>query len=886
MRNRSISVLVLCIASILLLSHVPSAYALNVSRLSINATGTGFTGSGVVVAVIDTGIDDTHEGLKNPDDTKAVIFEHDYTGSPYGPKDVHGHGTHVAGIIASRSDVYPGIAPGAHLVNLKVSEPEHFIEAITWCIDHQNDYADAQGPIKVINICVSLRDVWPEQPSDGTSEIEMKIDEAVEAGISVVVAVNSKDHNENNIYELSPIEQAFNVIAVGAINNDDTESIDDDTIWHKSSGGYTVDGRPKPDVVAPGARTNNQNGIWSLKSGAAMPPPNPPFEEVDGIYARLSGTSMAAPHVSGTIALMLEANPSLTPAQIKAILRHRARLNDVLVGDIRAGHGIIDAARSVQLAQNPDNIPENQMYDSYDVTTPVWDAGVERSFLDFYVAPPSVFYGITVKYVYHYHWDINTGDKYYKVAHQLCDRHVWINDIYYDLAEDMRLYLFSGPRIYDKSEGRVDMRAKYKIGSAIVEYDWIMSCAGFSLKLDFKEENGDPLTSWDNLIYIDPDVWDSINYAYLPDTGKDMLYEFTRWGDKPIEIRKEGYEEYLLFVPVITDYPRTWVLHFDYYGNDPWDDTVFNGDWIYNENIIYLYYAHSEYSDPGPDIYIKDNPPHTPNPTQNDADSGGDAPNNFNQALNISMPAFTGGLTDYEEDTDDWYQFNAECGTDINVTLTSPYGIDFDLELYDPEGNLKNASYLGPGLIDEVSYPVDLNGSWRARINQYSGEAEYSFAFSISSPGGGWGGCPILHVYDGKEYMSEGLLDIHNPEGTDVVRNHTLITKPKKVNDEYLLRLTEHPQTISHIDKVTLFAILEDKTLLELTIISAIHSELGDVLPQLLLSDDLRADTYGADHNNGTSQSIDLKFQALPPNIKAVGFIFQIEGNNSEFKMP
>lgn len=106
------------------------------------------------------------------------------------------------------------------------------------------------------------------------------------------------------------------------------------------------------------------------------------------------------------------------------------------------------------------------------------------------------------------------------------------------------------------------------------------------------------------------------------------------------------------------------------------------------------------------------------------------------------------------------------------------------------------------------------------------------------------------------------------------------------MNDEYLLRLTEHPQTISHIDKVTLFAILEDKTLLELSLISAIHSELGDVLPQLLSSDDLRTDVYGANHNNGTSQSIDLKIQALPASIKVVGFMFQIEGNNAEFKMP
>jgi len=105
------------------------------------------------------------------------------------------------------------------------------------------------------------------------------------------------------------------------------------------------------------------------------------------------------------------------------------------------------------------------------------------------------------------------------------------------------------------------------------------------------------------------------------------------------------------------------------------------------------------------------------------------------------------------------------------------------------------------------------------------------------------------------------------------------------VNDEYLLRLIEHPQTISHIDQVRLFAILEDKTLIELPLILAIHSENGDVLPQLLSSDDWKTDILGANWNNGTSQSIDLKFQALAPNVRAIGFIFQIEGNNRIVKV-
>jgi hypothetical protein len=155
----------------------------------------------------------------------------------------------------------------------------------------------------------------------------------------------------------------------------------------------------------------------------------------------------------------------------------------------------------------------------------------------------------------------------------------------------------------------------------------------------------------------------------------------------------------------------------------------------------------------------------------------------------------------------------------------------------------------------------------------------------ISSYAGGGGGCPILYVWNGEEYFCEGLLDIHNPEGTDVIYSHTLVTMPERVHGAYLFRLVEHPQTISHIDQVKLYAILKDKSLLELPLIYAWHSEYGNVLPQLLFSDDWRVDEYGANWNNGTSQSIDLKFAALSPNIEIMGFIFQIEGYNIIAKM-
>lgn len=140
-------------------------------------------------------------------------------------------------------------------------------------------------------------------------------------------------------------------------------------------------------------------------------------------------------------------------------------------------------------------------------------------------------------------------------------------------------------------------------------------------------------------------------------------------------------------------------------------------------------------------------------------------------------------------------------------------------------------------------------------------------------------GCPILSVWNGAEYFEEGLLDIHNAEGFDVTYQHTLTTDPEQVNNKVLLRLVEHPQTHSYIDQVKLYATLEDGTTIELPLMSARHSESGNVLPQLLSSDEWKTDILGAEQNNGTSQSIDLKF-AVSASLEITSFTFQIEGNN------
>jgi hypothetical protein len=172
----------------------------------------------------------------------------------------------------------------------------------------------------------------------------------------------------------------------------------------------------------------------------------------------------------------------------------------------------------------------------------------------------------------------------------------------------------------------------------------------------------------------------------------------------------------------------------------------------------------------------------------------------------------------------------------------------------------------------------------RARAQDvYDAWSGYSSSLTVTIGSGG--GCPMLFVWDGTDYVCEGLLDIHNPEGIDVVYQHTLVTTPQRVHGAYLFRLVEHPQTHSYIDQVKLYAILEDGTMVELPLIRARHLEYGNVLPHLLFSDDWKTETLGANLNNGTSQSIDLKFIALPPNMNSIGFIFQIEGNNPFYKV-
>jgi len=863
------NMLVLFVAIILSLTFFSQmifpAQALDISTSAIRAPdvwATGNRGGGINVAIIDTGIDLNHNDFAN-----AIVDRINIPDGSQNVQDTVGHGTHVAGIVAGRgtqNSIYRGVAWDAGLVIVRVVTNADLEPAVRWVINNS-----AVNNIRVIQSSVGPADIWgnPILGGDGLEHpYSIAMDDAVEEGIVVVQAAGNS--GEGGSRTIASPGNAFNIITVGAIDDHNTQNINDDTLADFSSRGPTGDGRPKPDVVAPGVRI-----ISCRAAGTDIRTIYDTY--IDPDYVECTGTSMAAPHVAGTVALMLNANPNLTPAQVKAILRQTARLNDNLnelsVND--RGHGIIDAYAAVQLAQDVNNIDRDQMYDAWDASTPGRDLGWWcYDYLTFSVAAPSSF-GISVREIdYHYRHPLGIGNTDYRLLWRLCAQHVWIDGIYYNLGNGMNKYLFSGPRIYEKGGGYVRMQAWYRVGSVRVQYYWYLHVDEMWLWLCYYGGS-----SWKTLIYMDIDIWDATNYPYLPSADETVLIERKVSGDVLLNVRDLYHTEYVQLDPYSLDDPVMWILRYGYFGNNPDMSTVSNKEYVYNRDLVIYYQGTSSY--PGGWIYRKTDPLPAPDPTQNDAGSGGDAGNTFDAATSINPGSYKGILCNTEGDNgNDYYKFYVESGQKIYLSMTPPSGIDFDLQLYDPNGNLKAGSSYGAGYTDSISYTADSSGYWRARIYIFSGEAQYSFYVSVYWPGGG--GCPILYVYNGTGYVCEGLLDIHNPEGIDVIYNHTLVSKPQRVNGAYLFKLVEHPQTHSYIDQVRLYAILEDKTLIELPLIYAWHSEDGNVLPQLLFSDDWKTDTLGANLNNGTSQSIDLKFAALSPNMKIIGFIFQIEGNN------
>ena len=319
----------------------------------------GFRGEDTTIAILDTGVDFEHESLDDLDDISSTYdpkiavdsngmlgFYNANTDQEYPneqPHDSGSHGTHCAGIAAGTggsSGQYAGVAPQAKLVGVIAldggsGDEGDLLRAVDWTIQNKDRFS-----IDVMSLSLGGPVVIPGATNNGASSISQALDVAVESGIVTVVAIGNGNlglaaHPGSVSYPGDSVK----AITVGSVNDDHSREI-------YSSRGPTGDGRLKPDVMAPGG------AIMSVQANSG-----------DG-YVSYSGTSMATPHVAGVAALMIQANPNVSPTAntdyIKQILRetsdHKVPL-DVDCGELFSpnncyGWGTVDLVGAVSRSMN------------------------------------------------------------------------------------------------------------------------------------------------------------------------------------------------------------------------------------------------------------------------------------------------------------------------------------------------------------------------------------------------------------------------------------------------------------------------------------------------------------------------------------------------------
>lgn len=269
----------------------------------------GYTGQGVDVALIDTGVDKNAIGVKH-----LAVAGFDATGAGAPLRDGFGHGTHMAGIIAGNADATAsasaglvGIAPGARVVSVKVADDNgatstaKVIAGLDWVAAHR---ADPGLNIRVANLSFGA----PPMSTYGIDPVAAAVERLVAAGVVVVAAAGNAGPADG----LASPAYDPRVLAVGALDHQGTIAVGDDRVadYSSSSPGRTV------DLVAPGRSV--QSAIGGKLSKLF------PDAVVDKRYLRGTGTSQAAAVVSGAVALVVQQHPDASAAAVQALLKRTA----------------------------------------------------------------------------------------------------------------------------------------------------------------------------------------------------------------------------------------------------------------------------------------------------------------------------------------------------------------------------------------------------------------------------------------------------------------------------------------------------------------------------------------------------------------------------------
>ncbi len=354
-------------------AHLDVAYrAVRADRAASlsGAWGTGLTGKGIGIALIDTGVQ-LHSDFKRPIGSKSIV-EVEIVGHETGLADYFGHGTHVAGILygngSASSDslsfrTFRGLAPEAQLISIRALAPDgtgytsDIITGVDWVVKNARAYN-----IRVLNLSLG----HPVFESYLTDPLCRAVAVAVRKGIVVVVAAGNDGAIGTGFGTITSPGNSPSAITVGALDDRNTVPATDDVLaGYSSKGPSLIDFVVKPDLVAPGTWIVSARAVSSwldtehheLTLQIADYKNDPAHAAQDGAYYTLSGTSMATPMVTGAAALMLQKDPTLNPATVKARLMKSAVKDTRLVFETGAGsldvYGAVNATGSAQTASSP-----------------------------------------------------------------------------------------------------------------------------------------------------------------------------------------------------------------------------------------------------------------------------------------------------------------------------------------------------------------------------------------------------------------------------------------------------------------------------------------------------------------------------------------------------
>ncbi|MDQ5857609.1 MAG: S8 family peptidase, partial [Acidobacteriota bacterium] len=317
----------------------------------------GIDGSGVTVAVLDTGMWKPSSLAKDTNGKNRVLAQYDvirerlnpgeYSDNKYDSNinDGSGHGTHVTSIILSSEETnlgkFNGVAPNTRLVSVKAFDAggsgfyADVIKGLDWIVANKTRFG-----IRVVNLSFSA----PPRSHYWDDPLNKAVMRVWQEGIVVVASAGNRGPGPMTIGVPGNVPY---VITVGAATDNYTPALPtDDKLCSFSAAGPTVEGFLKPELIAPGG-----HNLATMHHDSEIAESHPEFRVVNDYY-KMSGTSQAAAVVSGVVALMLEAQPTLTPDDVKCRLIAAARPAVTLTGTLaysvfQQGAGLVNANAAV-----------------------------------------------------------------------------------------------------------------------------------------------------------------------------------------------------------------------------------------------------------------------------------------------------------------------------------------------------------------------------------------------------------------------------------------------------------------------------------------------------------------------------------------------------------